>query len=433
MNRLLTTHWLAAAFVCVPSLARAASVTVGSTCSMKNAVASVNFNTATGGCVKSGSGLINVINVPGGTFTENDELVVQRSVKILGAGRDSTTFVSGGATALLAHRGFGPLLEIRDMTVKKLSTQPLARAGIRADAPARLVLGNVRIADFNGVAGVWLHVGTGDSVQSTVTNSLVENNFVGIRQESGDLTVTGTTISGNRRGLELQPTSSGFMTIYESTIRNNTLPSGNGAGFYVTGGSGGQLRVYRSLIRDNRATTGDGGGAYSQGQVYFYNTTFTGNRATRGGGLHHVGAESYLFHTTFSANTGDSRAGGAFHDGGQSLWYFNIFANNTAPTNPDVEATFIAAKYNVVENSSGYTPFASSNDILNLDPKLGALANLGGPTLAFPLLAGSTAIDRIPSTESEALTTDQRNFSRPVNGPDGSGRNGFDIGAIEQR
>lgn len=428
MNRVYTIGLLAGAFVCASGVARAASVGVGASCSMRNAVASVNNNSATGGCVRSGTGTINTINVPSGTFTEGAELNVDRSVTIIGAGRDSTTFASGGIWAFMASGANAPVLEIRNMTVRRSSSQPLPCMGIRVEAPARLVLNNVRVTAFNATAGVWLNGGSQAQV-NTITNSLIENNVAaGISMSQADLTVSTSVISGNGAG-GAEQYDWGYLNINDSTIRDNTADFGGG--IYVEGGSGAQVRVHRSLIRNNRATA-DGGGIYSTGQIYFYNTTFTGNRALRGGAYYHVGAESYLYNNTISGNTADQRAGGLYNNSSQSLWYYNIIANNTAPTRPDAEIFFLTSGYNLVENSSGWSPGSSSNDILGLDPKLGALTTYGS-TQAFPLLATSPAIDRIPLNTGLMVTVDQRNLSRPVNGPDGSGRNGYDIGSIEQR
>lgn len=431
MNRLVT-GLLAAGVVCVSGFAHAASVNVGASCSMRNAVASVNNNAATGGCVKSGAGTINVINVPAGSFSDGAELNVNRSVTIIGAGRDSTTFSSGGIYAFYASGANAPAFEIRNMTVRKSSTQPLPCIGLRIDAPARLVLNNARVAAFSANAGVWISGGSGAQT-NTITNSLIENNTTtGIVAEDADLNVTTSTISGNGAGGVVLDTW-GYLNIDDSIIRDNT--ANFGGGIYVQGGSSAQVRVHRTLIKNNRALS-DGGGIYSSGQIYFFNSTFTGNRAVRGGAYYHVGAESYLYHNTISGNTGDQRAGGVYNNSSQSMWYYNIIANNTAPTNPDADVVFITTGYNVVENATGWSPCCQTNNILGVDPKLGPLTTytIGSRTTqAFPLLSGSTAIDRMPAGLNGLLTVDQANQSRPVNGPDGSGRNGYDIGAIEQR
>ena len=439
MIRLLTSSLLAAGFVCVSGFAHAASVSVGASCTMRNAVASVNNNSATGGCAKVGFGTINVINVPAGNFSDGAELNVTRSVTIIGAGRDSTTFSSGGIWAFMASGANAPVFEIRNMTVKKSSTQPLACMGLRVNSPARLVLNGARVSGFNSNAGVWINGGSGAQA-NTITNSLIENNVTtGILVQEADLTVNTSTISGNGGGgaaLETQ----GYLNINDSIIRDNTS-GGNGGGIYVDGGSGAQVRVRGSLLKNNRASN-FGGGIYSQGQIYFWNNTFTGNRALRGGAYYNVGAESYLFYNTISGNIGDQRAGGVYNNSSQSIWSFNIIANNTAPATPDAEVVFITTSYNLIENTSGWSPCCQTNNILGIDPKLGALTTytIGGRTTqAFPLLLGSVALDAIPNDvggvddgDGNGVTVDQRNVVRPINFPV-NGRTGYDIGSIEQQ
>jgi predicted outer membrane repeat protein len=435
MIRLLTSSLLAAGFVCVSGFAHAASVSVGASCSMRNAVTSVNNNSTAGtNCVKSGFGTINVINVPAGTYTDGAELNVTRSVTIVGAGRDSTTFSSGGVWAFMASGANAPVFEIRNMTVKKSSTQPLGCIGLRVNSPARLVLNGARVSGFNSNAGVWLTGGGGQGLTAnSITNSLIENNVTtGVRADEADVNVVTSTISGNGGG-GVSLRTVGYLNIDDSILRDNTS-GGNGGGIYVDGGSSAQVRVNRSLIKNNRAAN-FGGGIYSQGQIYFWNNTFTGNRALRGGAYYHVGAESYLFHNTIAGNLGDQRAGGVYNNSSQSIWSYNIIANNTAPSTPDAEVVFITATFNLIENTSGWDPGFQMNNILGFDPMLGALTTytIGSRTTqAFPLLLGSIAIDAISSDAGDTVTVDQRGVARPFNFP-GNGRSGYDIGSIEQQ
>ena len=83
----------------------------------------------------------------------------------------------------------------------------------------------------------------------------------------------------------------------------------------------------------------------------------------------------------------------------------------------------------------------TATDILNSDPKLGPLADNGGPTLTYALLPGSPAIDAIRpdcsnvvvsletgflavELDGEPITRDQRGLPRPQG-------KGCDIGAFE--
>ena len=62
-------------------------------------------------------------------------------------------------------------------------------------------------------------------------------------------------------------------------------------------------------------------------------------------------------------------------------------------------------------SSDASCAFTNPASVNNLDPKLGPLADNGGPTLTMALLPGSPAIDA--GDTSLAPTTDQRGFPRP--------------------
>lgn len=73
-------------------------------------------------------------------------------------------------------------------------------------------------------------------------------------------------------------------------------------------------------------------------------------------------------------------------------------------------------------SSDGTCSFTNVGSLNNIDPKLGPLADNGGPTLTMALLAGSPAIDA--GDNAAAPPTDQRGVPRPF-GP------AADIGAYE--
>jgi len=68
-------------------------------------------------------------------------------------------------------------------------------------------------------------------------------------------------------------------------------------------------------------------------------------------------------------------------------------------------------------------------DLAPIDPKLGPLANYGGPTQTYKLLAGSPAIDA--GDNNIIILTDQRGFPRKKDG-NGDGVAVVDIGAFER-
>jgi len=64
------------------------------------------------------------------------------------------------------------------------------------------------------------------------------------------------------------------------------------------------------------------------------------------------------------------------------------------------------------QSSDGSCAFTNVGCMNNTDPKLGPLANNGGPTLTMALLPGSPAIDA--GNTALAPATDQRGFPRPA-------------------
>jgi Ca2+-binding RTX toxin-like protein len=108
-----------------------------------------------------------------------------------------------------------------------------------------------------------------------------------------------------------------------------------------------------------------------------------------------------------------------------------IVADNTAPTSPELYTaaadTFNAAS-SLIENPSGAT-IAGSPNIIGQDPKLGPLADNGGPTQTQALSEGSPAID-----QGLASGTDQRGAPRPFDFAQIAlaGSNQADIGAYER-
>ena len=99
---------------------------------------------------------------------------------------------------------------------------------------------------------------------------------------------------------------------------------------------------------------------------------------------------------------------------GTTLLEATILGLDTAPSvgGPNCYGTVKSNGYNVLGTTAGCTFLHKPSDKLNVNPKLGALANNGGPTLTLALLGGSPAIDRIPPVAC-AVHADQRGVHRP--------------------
>jgi hypothetical protein len=72
----------------------------------------------------------------------------------------------------------------------------------------------------------------------------------------------------------------------------------------------------------------------------------------------------------------------------------------------------VSGGHNVVGPRRGCTFTPQPSDRFITDPGLGPLAANGGPTKTLALLAGSPALNTVP-TSACSLTTDQRGVHRP--------------------
>jgi hypothetical protein len=184
-----------------------------------------------------------------------------------------------------------------------------------------------------------------------------------------------------------------------------------------------------STISGNRAPGGQGGGIMfggtaTAGTLTLTNTTVSGNQSRFGGGI-----ETYdpvtITDSTIAFNTAQQPGGGLHVGGGAGPFTLKntIVSNNTS----DFAAKNCGSD-NIVDSEGNNLEKGTSCGLdqptdLNAAPRLGDLANNGGPTNTHALLVGSPAInaggDPFPAT-------DQRGVTRPL---------GFanDIGAVERR
>lgn len=196
--------------------------------------------------------------------------------------------------------------------------------------------------------------------------------------------------------------ASGTVTISNSSFGSNTATGG-------TGGHNGQ---------------GLGGAVFTRnGNVTVASSTFSENTAAEGGGA------------IFAVS--DSNSGTGFTGGNVTLALKNSILANTAGGASDFAAATVgtgsnsfSGRGNLIE-SNGANAFTGTV-ASTADPKLGSLADNGGPTKTFALLDGSPAIDSGDTTfGASAGDFDQRGngFDRRVKTT--AGFAAIDIGAFE--
>jgi hypothetical protein len=239
-----------------------------------------------------------------------------------------------------------------------------------------------------------------------------------------DLVVRRSTFSGNHAN------SGGAVHNNNSTlvVEQSTM-SGNSAGW-----GGGVTDTHGSTTIKNSTLSGnfagqEGGGIYIvQGVVVLTNNTITGNTAYAvngfGGGISFHSDPQYgqgslaVEQTIVSGNSASHRAQiNSFPLDFVTVDGFNVFG-----------ADGDAGIGNITPGPSDIVPPAGVTPLDILNP---LLADNGGPTWTHALRPGSPAIDAAPSAPC-AGQTDQRGFSRNLNGDGQPSANECDIGAFER-
>ncbi|HET7377497.1 MAG TPA: choice-of-anchor Q domain-containing protein, partial [Anaerolineae bacterium] len=240
----------------------------------------------------------------------------------------------------------------------------------------------------------------------------------------------------------------GNADIVSSTIRDNRTYKLDGGGFY--NGWYANATLSNVTLRGNRADEDGGGLKNNLGIATLTNVTFSGNMANAdGGGVYSDHGQTNLRHVTFSGNSA-ANGGGIYnltvYTTRTVTLQNTILANSPAsakncstfPGSQDV----VSQGYNLSDDDSLgiFCPMViQSSDQNNTNPRLGVLANNGGPTTGpnlelmlthLPIKSlGSPAIDQILPGFNGCNTTfqiDQRGVRRPQG-------IACDIGSVEYR
>jgi hypothetical protein len=172
------------------------------------------------------------------------------------------------------------------------------------------------------------------------------------------------------------------------------------------------------------------------------NATLFGNSVTassgtaQGGGLFNSsGSTATLINDTLASNnsTGSTELGyDIFNSSTLNLANTIVSDPDHAPTDPDVSGTITTSQNCLYSSTVPAQMIAAGGDLggnqFGVNPRLGPLADNGGPTQTMALLPGSPALGA--GTNASPLgsvpTTDQRGLPRP-------GPNGLDIGAFQSQ
>jgi hypothetical protein len=341
----------------------------------------------------------------------NEHLVIDHSLKLIGAG-SSSTIVDGGGTG----RVVTIFSSIAHVSLQKLTIRNGLTTAGTAHAAGIYNLGILTIGSCL-ISGNHTH-GTTESLGGGIYNT-------------GTLTITRSTITGNTTsGLSAGAGiyNGGTLTINTSTINQHTAAIGGG--IY----SSSALTINRSTLFANQAI--DGGAVYSLGTVAINNNTISGNSASIGGGIDNVGVLT-VSNSTLNANQAVhncelcGQGGNLYNTSGATVTLQNSIVANSA-SGGNCSGTMISNGYNL--SSDATCNFKSTGDLNNIDPILGPPQYNGGPTQTIALRSGSPAIDAgnpngCTDGLGHLLKTDQRAKPRP----DTEDTAGCDMGAFERQ
>jgi len=400
-----------------------------------------------------------ITDVSASSFAQLDDN--SRVLNITGSSSDvtlSNLTITGGRTIEAGVGGAGVrsqgALTLSNVTVSGNASDGTSSwgAGIRAF--------NTLVLNDSTVSGNEVSSGQGGGISAfnasiTLNNSTVSDNYA--NNGSGGINATGSSsVSLNDSTVTDNETygfgggiyaDSGTVTITGSTVSGNT--AANGGGVYT----GDNITLTNSTVSGNTASNIGGGLNSNGGSIYITGGTISGNTAANGGGLYGRSTVS-LVNTTVSGNTASSNGGGIYLQSAGSVSLTNsIVLGNSANTPSASEISHgqyntpnervSADSHSIVGANSNAFDASGEANIDNADPAdvfantdsngAGVLADNGGDveTIALNPSRDNPAIDR--GTPQSGVTTDAIGNTRDVDQVQAGneGANTVDLGAVE--
>jgi hypothetical protein len=425
LNSLFGLFILTGVWLVTGSSASAATITVGGGCSVVEAVDSTNGDADTGGCTGVGAYGADTINLPAGTTTPDDDLVVTDDLEVVGAGVTSSTFnaddtYSGfmcenpGASLItlsvrdlyITNTGTGGLSPVSayncniDLENVRISGNQEPNGNIKMDIlgddmDATLDINNVYIHDTIGT-GISVAV-TGDNVTNSVTatiNQLSIVRFGTVGQPSG--------------GILMQTGDGGVASTHtiDATIRNATIVGSN---TYDTYGIVGQSNVAQSggsetidiAVQNSTIVSNGVSGGYPASGLLAAGMAVSGATTNV-----EVTAQNVLIAGNEASSVVSNCYGGSFGGGGTENVALTSLGNNLSD-----------------DDSCDFTEAGDNQNVTDIMSDLLGPASAGGLGESMMIInAESLAVDG--GATIAGLTTDMRGEARPAG-------NAYDIGAFE--
>ncbi|PTL60106.1 beta strand repeat-containing protein [Paraconexibacter algicola] len=405
-----------------------------------------------------------------GQISLASQIPVADALTITGPSAGGIVLDGGGTTRLLDATA---ALTVSDLTLRNGDAGG-GSGGAIAVSGSPLRLTDVTVTGSTASRGGGVYV-SGNSVEisgTTMTGNTATYSGGALTTDgnssvvaSDRLTISDSVFSGNTSAA-----NGGGVALYDNyvdtlvqrtTIDGNTV-TGNGSSFEDGGGiwiedtyNGRSTTVRDSTITGN--TTPDAGGGIAFGENFYGPTevvgsTITGNTAAVGGGVSMADDEPLagltafaVRNSTITGNTATQTGGGlsiGYASGssdGDTAVVGTVLAGNTASGGaPDLfrrpgHTGTITVGNSLLQDPTGatFTEAPAGTVITGVDPRLGALADNGGPTRTRLPLVGSPLRD---AGVASGLTADQRGRTRTVDIPgvaDAAGSDGTDIGAAE--
>ena len=445
-------------------------------CTLRAAVMQANYT--------AGADTINFSTT--GTILLGSALTLATDINIEGPGANLLT-VSGNHADRVFLVHLESTASVSGLTVSDgLASGPTTNQGGAIYNAGALTLANVKISGNSASGGdsgqggaIYNASGTLTITDSTVSgNSASGGNFGqggGIYTAGGTLSLDNVKLSGNSVATGGDGSQGGGLFNYDGTvtITDSTISGNSATGIYIAlsscWGGGimniaevGGMTITDSTISDNSVTgciMNWGGGIWNSGPLSLTTSTLSGNNVTgaaingttvtgaainRGGAIYNGGSSPTLTGSTISGNSASgfglfNTGGGIYHETTTPQYAViarnTIIAGNTATEGPDGFGPLVSQGYNLIGDNSGVTVTAQPGDQVGtsaspIDPKLGPLADNGGPTQTMALLPGSPAIDQ---GKTFGVVTDQRGLPRTVDLQlaNAAGGDATDIGAFE--
>jgi hypothetical protein len=386
------------------------------------------------------------LTIQGSTFDSNAVVSTENGSSSAVAFAGAVKASSGSGAAMLTGSSF------TGNTVTVTSSSGSATAGgggIYGSGP--LTMASTTIADSSvSATGATTATAAGGGIQvsvsgPTVLRSTISGNVVTVHSGTNTALATGggidargsqtvsvlsSSVAGNKAHAVSDASAAGaggggiYTSSGEALVLKSSTVSGNTASGSATAANaealGGGIELLSSAATDRIANS----------TIANNHASVTGPTSDAYGGAIEIDDAGLVLHLVTIARNGVSApgpsafaagAGGLDIETGTTTLEGTILASNTvviasssSTHGPNCLGTSTSDGYNVLGSIAGCTFTPASTDQTGKVPKLGSLANNGGPTKTMALQTGSPALNRIPSTPCHAMAKkDQRGVKRP--------------------